>query len=129
MNNLKRFSISAILFLTAYLALGTSTAMAALVFGYNNLTCYDNSDPNNYVTYDVSACSSGGGNTSSTAAAITLQATSETSTPSAPPPTETTVRKKTDEKTVNEGASSGGVFLERKLITIRSRRLIRMATW
>jgi len=73
MNNLKRFSISAILFLMAYLALGTSTAMAVPVYGYNNETCYDSIT---YHAFALSVCARVGSTTATTAAATTLQATS-----------------------------------------------------
>lgn len=80
MSNLKRFSISAVFFLVAYLALGTSTAMAVPVYGHGNLTCYDSIT---YQSYPLSDCAGGGSTTATTAAAITLQATT-TPPPAAP---------------------------------------------
>ncbi len=79
MTFLNRFSLSAI-FLMAYLALGTSNASAALVYGHNNLSCYDSIT---YNTYPLSDCANSGNATATTAAAIILQATT---TPEPPAP-------------------------------------------
>lgn len=93
MNYLKRLSISTFLFLMAYLAFGTSNAVAVPVYGTGNLTCYDSIT---YALYPLSDCASGGSSTATTAAAITLQATTSlepeaaVAPPEPPPETYTT---------------------------------------